>query len=85
MTKAATPIGVAASRGTGFGLFLRSLIACILSHGVFNALSAFANEAVASMEMKILTAALLTVITASYGAYIAWSMQREKVKNDEQR
>ena len=61
----------------------KSLIACILSHGVFNALSAFANEANASMETKILTAALLTVITASYGAYIARSMQREKVKNDE--
>ncbi len=61
----------------------KSLVACILSHGVFNALSAFANEANASMEMKILTAALLTVITASYGAYIARSMQREKVKNDE--
>ena len=61
----------------------KSLVTCILSHGVFNALSAFANEAVASMEMKILTAALLTVITASYGAYIARSMQREKVKNNE--
>ena len=55
-----------------------SLVACILSHGVFNALSAFANEADASAEMKIISAVLLTVITASYGAYIAWSINNEK-------
>lgn len=55
-----------------------SIVACILSHGVFNALSAFANEADASAEMKIISAALLTAITASYGAYIAWSINKEK-------
>lgn len=57
-----------------------SLVACILSHGVFNALSAFANEADASTEMKIISAVMLTAITVSYGAYIAWSINSEKRK-----
>ena len=56
----------------------KSLLVCIAAHGLFNALSAFANEADASTEMKILSAVLLTAITASYGAYIAWSINKEK-------
>lgn len=53
----------------------KSLIACIIAHGVFNALSAFANEANATNEMRILTAALLTAITGSYALYLAHSMK----------
>ena len=53
----------------------KSLIACIIAHGVFNALSAFANEANATNEMRILTAALLTAITGSYALYLALSMK----------
>jgi len=55
-----------------------SLIACIAAHGVFNALSVFANEANATQEMRILTAILLTVITGSYALYIAWSLRGGK-------
>ena len=53
----------------------KSLIACIIAHGVFNALSAFANEANATNELRILTAALLTAITGSYALYLALSMK----------
>jgi hypothetical protein len=57
-----------------------SLIGCILIHGLFNALSAFANEAAATNEMRIISAILLTAITSAYAAYLAWMM---KVKTNE--
>ena len=53
----------------------KSLIVCIAVHGLFNALSAFANEANATTEMRILSAILLTVITGSYALYLAFSMK----------
>ena len=52
-----------------------SLIGCIAVHGLFNSLSAFANEANATQEMRILSCVLLTVITGSYAAYLAWSIR----------
>ncbi|MBR7116794.1 MAG: CPBP family intramembrane metalloprotease [Clostridia bacterium] len=54
-----------------------SLLVCIAAHGIFNALSAFANEASATAEMRILTALLLTVITGSYALYLALSMRKK--------
>jgi membrane protease YdiL (CAAX protease family) len=59
-----------------------SLIGCILIHGLFNALSAFANEAAATNEMRIISTILLTAITSAYAAYLAWTM---KVKTNEDR
>lgn len=53
----------------------KSLLVCIAAHGVFNALSVFANEANATGEMRILTAILLTVITGSYALYLGFSMK----------
>ena len=55
----------------------KSLIVCIVAHGLFNALSAFANEANATAEMRVLTAILLTVITGSYALYLALSMKEK--------
>ena len=52
-----------------------SLVVCIAAHGLFNALSAFANEANATAEMRILSAILLTAITGSYALYLALSMK----------
>lgn len=58
-----------------------SLLVCIAAHGFFNAFSVFANEATATEKMRILSAALLTLITASYAVYIAFTMR----KNNEDR
>ncbi len=58
-----------------------SLIGCILIHGLFNALNAFANEAAATNEMRIISAILLTAITSAYAAYLAWTM-KEKTNED---
>ena len=49
----------------------KSLIVCIASHGLFNALSVFANEANATQEMRIITAIILTLILCGYAVYIA--------------
>ena len=53
----------------------KSLIVCIVAHGIFNAISVFAKEASATNEMRILTALLLTVITGSYALYLAFSIK----------
>ena len=53
----------------------KSLLVCIAAHGIFNALSAFANETGATSEIRILIALLLTVITGSYALYLALSMK----------
>ena len=55
-----------------------SLIGCITAHGLFNAISVFADESNATAEMRILTCALLTVITGAYAAYLAWTMKGRK-------
>ena len=61
-------------------MYLRSgsLLGCIAAHGVFNALSIFANEANATQEKRILTAVLLTVITGGYALYLARTMKGKK-------
>ena len=52
-----------------------SLIVCIAAHGLFNAISVFADEVRVTTEMRILTCALLTVITGAYATYLAWTMK----------
>ena len=54
----------------------KSLLICIGAHGLFNALSAFANEANATWEMRILTSIILAVITGGYAVYLALSMKK---------
>ena len=54
-----------------------SLLVCIAAHGIFNALSVLASEAAAASQAQLVTAALLTLITGSYAAYLALSERRE--------
>ena len=61
----------------------KSLVVCITAHGVFNALSAFVNEANATPAMRILTALLLTVITGSYAVYLALSVRKDAPSSPE--
>ncbi len=57
----------------------KSLLVCIASHGIFNALSVFANEAGITSTERILTAVLLTVITGLYGAILPLHQKRNNV------
>lgn len=52
-----------------------SLLVCIAAHGIFNALSVFANDAATTGGMRIVTAVLLSVITGGYAGYLAYSMK----------
>jgi membrane protease YdiL (CAAX protease family) len=56
----------------------KSLIVCIASHGIFNALSVFANESGASDETRILTSILLTAITGAYAIYLALAIRKNR-------
>ena len=60
----------------------KSLLACIVAHGVFNALSAFANEACVTDEMRILTALLLFVITGAYALSLALLTKEKPCDSD---
>ena len=53
----------------------KSLLACIAAHGIFNALSVFANEENAANETRIWSAALLTVIAGACAVYLALTMK----------
>ena len=53
-----------------------SLLVCIFAHGLFNALSAFSVEAT-TVEIRIITAVILTVITGSYAIYLALPMHKK--------
>ena len=49
----------------------KSLLPCIITHGVFNALSAFANETGLTSEEQIISCVLITSISGAYALYIA--------------
>lgn len=55
----------------------KSIVACVVSHGLFNALSAFSNEAIQTQQSRIITSILLAIITGTYALYLAWSMRRK--------
>ena len=55
-----------------------SLILCILTHAVFNALSVFSNETAITPKTQILSCILLTVITGAYALYIALMLRNKK-------
>jgi len=60
-----------------------SLLVCIAAHGVFNALSVFADEAGATTGTRIVTALLLTVITGAYALYLAATVKKEKREEEQ--
>ena len=55
----------------------KSLVICIITHSVFNGLSAFANEAVITTQREIISGILLTVIAGGYALYLALAVKEE--------
>ena len=49
----------------------KSLVPCILTHGIFNSLSVFANEAVMTPQKQIISGVLIAIIAGGYALYIA--------------
>lgn len=61
----------------------KSLIYCILTHSLFNAASAFSNEAAAEKDMYILSCILIAVIAGAYAVYIALAIEDEEPDKEE--
>lgn len=55
----------------------KSLMPCIVTHSVFNGLSAFANEAVMTPGRQIISGVLLAVIAGGYALYLALAAKEE--------
>jgi membrane protease YdiL (CAAX protease family) len=55
-----------------------SLIPCIVFHGLFNALSVFADESALSLNQRIISCIFLVVVSGGYGAYIALKVKDNK-------
>lgn len=49
----------------------KSLWVCIITHGVFNGLSVFANEAAITTQREIVSGVFLAIVAAFYALYIA--------------
>jgi len=58
----------------------KSLLPCILTHSVFNGLSAFANEAVMTPQREIVSGILLAVIGGGYALYLGLAVKEETTK-----
>ena len=56
----------------------KSLLPCILTHSIFNGLSAFANEAAMTPQREIISGILLAVIAAVYALYLALAVKEDK-------
>lgn len=55
----------------------KSIFTCIISHGVFNSLSAFSNESALTLKMQIISSILLTFITSAYAIYLVFAIKKE--------
>lgn len=55
-----------------------SLIPCIVAHGIFNALSVFADESALTVNQRIISCVFLLIISGGYGAYIAVKVNSNK-------
>lgn len=56
----------------------KSLMPCILTHSIFNGLSAFANEAAMTPQREILSGILLAVIGGGYALYLGLAVKEDK-------
>lgn len=58
----------------------KSLVPCILTHSIFNSLSAFANEAVMTPQKQIISGVLIAIIAGGYALYITLVVKEKNTK-----
>jgi len=58
----------------------KSLMPCILTHSIFNGLSAFANEAAMTPRREIVSGILLAVIGGGYALYLTLAVKEKAVE-----
>lgn len=55
----------------------KSLLPCIITHGLFNALSVFSNDVTLTVEKTIFTSIAIMIICGGYALYLAFAMQKD--------
>lgn len=58
----------------------KSLLLCIITHGIFNGLGIFANEAIMTLQKQIVLSVLVTIIAGGYALYIALVVKEKDTK-----
>lgn len=58
----------------------KSLLPCIITHSVFNGLSAFSNEAAITPQRQIFSGLLIAIIAGGYALYIAVFVKEKNTK-----
>ena len=58
----------------------KSIIPCIVSHGLFNSLSAFSNASILTTKNQIISSILLTLITSFYAIYLVFANNKIEKK-----
>ncbi len=58
----------------------KSLLLCIIIHGIFNGLGIFANEAIMTLQKQIVLSVLVTIIAGGYALYIALVVKEKDTK-----
>ena len=61
----------------------KSLIPCIITHGIFNALSAFANEAAMTFQQRIISSLFMVCVSVFYALYIMSMIKPKEIDNSE--
>ena len=57
----------------------KSLILCIVTHGVFNSLSAFGNEMAMTQQREIISGILIAMIAGGYALYLAVAVKEKEI------
>ena len=55
-----------------------SLIPCIITHGIFNAMGAFANRISLTAQKRIITSSLIAIVAIGYALYITFAVEDKK-------
>ena len=58
----------------------KSLLLCIITHGIFNGLGIFANDAIMTPQKQIVLSVLVTIIASGYALYIALVVKERDAK-----
>lgn len=58
----------------------KSLLPCIITHGVFNGLGTFANKSVITPQKQIVLSVLVMIIAGGYAVYIALVVNEKNTK-----
>ena len=56
-----------------------SLLPCIITHCIFNSLSAFSNEAIMLPQNEIISGILITIIAGVYALYITFMIKKKEI------